>query len=69
MCSTASDVVIIVPQTRGRLVNDVYYITSPGKNVKTIVTAMGVFEKIGDDDKFTLTGYFESETDDREKII
>jgi len=30
---------------------------------------MGVFEKIGDDDKFTLTGYFESETDDREKII
>jgi len=69
VCSTASDVVIIVPQTKGRLLNDVYYITSPGKNVKTIVTTMGVFEKIGDDDKFTLTGYFESKTDDRETII
>ena len=69
VCSTAKDVVIIIPQTKGRLLEDVHYITSPGKNVKTIISTLGVFEKFDNDNEFTLTGYFESKETNMEKII
>ena len=34
------------------------YVTCRGEKVKTLVSTLGVFEKLGDDKEFTLTGYF-----------
>ncbi|MBL0699891.1 MAG: hypothetical protein JJV92_03285 [Desulfosarcina sp.] len=69
VCSVAKDVVIILPQSSDRLLSDVYYITSPGKNVSTVVSTMGIFEKMANDSGFTLTGYFPSNEKNLEKII
>jgi acyl CoA:acetate/3-ketoacid CoA transferase alpha subunit/acyl CoA:acetate/3-ketoacid CoA transferase beta subunit len=69
VCSVAKDVVVILPQSSDRLLTDVYYITSPGKNVSTVVSTMGVFEKMANDSGFTLTGYFPSNEENLEKII
>lgn len=69
VCSVAKDVVVIIPQAKGRLLKDVHYITSPGKYVKTIVSTLGLFEKKGLDDVFTLTGYFPSEEKDLDIIM
>lgn len=69
VCSAAKDVVIIIPQAKNRLLENVYYITSPGKNVRSVVSTLGVFEKTGSDKIFTLTGYFASEENNYEKII
>jgi acyl CoA:acetate/3-ketoacid CoA transferase beta subunit len=43
-------------------VEKVPYITYPGKNVKTLVTDVGVFEKIGENETFTLTSYVPSKS-------
>ncbi len=69
VCSVAKDVVVILPQSSDRLLTDVYYITSPGKNVSTVVSTMGIFEKTANDSGFTLTGYFPSNEGNLEKII
>jgi len=58
VASGAQEVLVVSYQSPKRFVNRVSYITSPGKRIKTLVTDMGVFEKIGNDDEFTLTGYF-----------
>ena len=69
VCSAAKDVVVIIPQSADKLLKDVYYVTSPGKNVSTVVSTMGVFEKMDNDSVFTLTGYFSSKEKKLEKII
>jgi acyl CoA:acetate/3-ketoacid CoA transferase alpha subunit/acyl CoA:acetate/3-ketoacid CoA transferase beta subunit len=69
VCSAAKDIVVIIPQSKKRLLKDVYYITSPGKHVSTIVSTLGVFEKKGSDKVFTLTGYFPSEEKDVDMIM
>ena len=56
----AKEVILIVPQSRSRLVNNVYEITCPGERVKTLVTDMGIFQKMGDE--FILTDYFPTPT-------
>ncbi|MBL0716142.1 MAG: hypothetical protein JJV98_20855, partial [Desulfosarcina sp.] len=58
VASTAREVVVIVPQSKQRLVESVYYRTSPGHSVGTVVTTHGVFEKYAGEDKFTLTGCY-----------
>ena len=60
VCSAAKDVVVILPQGKGRQVKKVYYTTSPGKSVSAIVTTRGVFERKGSDARYTLTGYFKT---------
>lgn len=69
VCSVAKDIVVILPQSSDRLIEDVYYITSPGKNVSTVVSTMGIFEKTANNSGFTLTGYFPSNEGNLEKII
>jgi acyl CoA:acetate/3-ketoacid CoA transferase beta subunit len=54
------ETVVVINSGKSRLVEKVPYITFPGKNVKTLVTDVGVFEKIGDNETFTLTSYFPS---------
>ncbi|MGD2272586.1 MAG: CoA-transferase, partial [Desulfobacterales bacterium] len=60
--STAGEVIIIMPQSQGRFVEELEFITSPGTKARTLVSTLGVFEKLGDDAEFTLTAYFEDQT-------
>ena len=54
--TNAQEVMVISRQSPRRFVERVDYITSPGTRVKTIVSDMGIFEKLGEDEEFTLTG-------------
>jgi len=54
-------VVVIVPQSKERFVEDLPFVTSPGTAAKTLISTLGVFEKLGDDQEFTLTSYFEDQ--------
>jgi len=58
VASAAKEVVVVINQTRGRYLEQVPYITYPGDRVSTLVSTMGVFEKLGDDKEFTLTECF-----------
>src|SRR4030042_4785661 len=51
------ETIVVINSGKSRLVEKVPYITYPGKNVKTLVTDVGVFEKMGDNETFTLTSY------------
>lgn len=53
--ANAQEVMVISRQSPKRFVDRVDYITCPGIRVKTIVSDMGVFEKLGNDEEFTLT--------------
>jgi acyl CoA:acetate/3-ketoacid CoA transferase alpha subunit len=54
------ETVVVINSGKQRLVEKVPYITFGGKNVTTLVTDVGVFEKIGDEETFTLTTYIPS---------
>lgn len=56
--SGAKEVLAIIKQSKKRLLEKVPFVTSCGKNIKTLVSTMGVYEKIGSSKQFTLTGYF-----------
>jgi len=58
ICSSAQEVLVTAIQTRGKFLKKVPYITSTGKRVRTIVSDLGVFEKISGSDTFILKGYF-----------
>ncbi|MEW6615639.1 MAG: CoA-transferase [Thermodesulfobacteriota bacterium] len=58
IATCAQEVVAIAVHSRRRFLDRVSYITSPGRKVTTLVSTLGVFEKIGNDEEFTLTGYF-----------
>lgn len=58
ICSTSQEVVITAIQSPARFLDKVSYITSPGKKIKTLVSTLGVFEKLGEEEEFSLTGYF-----------
>jgi acyl CoA:acetate/3-ketoacid CoA transferase alpha subunit/acyl CoA:acetate/3-ketoacid CoA transferase beta subunit len=53
--SGAREVVVAIQHGPGRLVEKVNYVTSPGARVRTVVTTLGIFEKLNDDTEFTLT--------------
>jgi len=55
------ETVAVINADRQRLVAEVPYITFSGKNVMTLVTDVGIFEKIGGEQTFTLTTYIPSE--------
>ncbi len=54
------ETVVVINSGKQRLVEKVPYITFSGKNVTTLVTDVGVFEKIGGEKTFTLTTYIPS---------
>ena len=54
------ETVAVVNSGKQRLVEKVPYITFSGRNVKTLVTDVGVFDKIGGEETFTLTTYVPS---------
>ncbi|MBI2862444.1 MAG: hypothetical protein HYX89_06470 [Chloroflexi bacterium] len=58
VASSAEEVVIVAVQAPRRFVDQVAYITSPGTHASTLVSDLGVYEKIGGGDEFILTAYF-----------
>jgi acyl CoA:acetate/3-ketoacid CoA transferase alpha subunit/acyl CoA:acetate/3-ketoacid CoA transferase beta subunit len=54
------ETVAVVNSGKQRLVERVPYITFSGRNVKTLVTDIGIFEKIGGEETFRLTTYIPS---------
>jgi hypothetical protein len=52
--ANASEVLVVAKQSKRRFVDAVPYITCPGKNIKTLVSDMGVFQKIDGEEEFTL---------------
>ncbi|MBW2674891.1 MAG: hypothetical protein JRD89_16000, partial [Deltaproteobacteria bacterium] len=55
----AAETMVIMQQSRHRFLEKVPFVTAPGTRVRTLVSTMGVFEKLGDEEEFTLTKYFE----------
>jgi acyl CoA:acetate/3-ketoacid CoA transferase alpha subunit len=55
--ANAPDVLVVINQSRDRFVEKVPEITTPGKNVRTIVSDKGIFER-ADGSELILTGYF-----------
>ena len=56
VASGASEVLVVVPHSPLRFVAQVPYITAPGHRVKTLVSTLGLFEKMYDQKEFSLTG-------------
>ncbi|OFW59480.1 MAG: hypothetical protein A2W01_07220 [Candidatus Solincola sediminis] len=54
----AGEVMITISQDTLRTPESVPYVTAPGERVRTVVTTMGVFEKLPGDEELTLTAYF-----------
>jgi len=58
VASGAKEVMVTLEQGRGRYVEKVPYITSPGRKVTTVVSQWGIFEKKPGEEELYLTGYF-----------
>lgn len=54
----ARETLVVAKQSQSRFLEKVPFVGCPGKNIKTLVTDLGVFKKLADDDTFTLTKYF-----------
>jgi len=55
----ASEVLVTVPHSAMRFVPQVPYITAPGQRIRTLVTTLGLFEKVEEQKEFSLTGVIE----------
>ena len=60
IATNSRETVVVIGSGKSRLVEKVPYVTFPGNRVRTLVTDVGVFEKLGDKDSFTLTSYIPS---------
>lgn len=65
--SAAADTIAVTQQSRGRLVAELPYITSPGHSVSTLVTDLGVYKK--QDGMFALTHYYPVPGQSREDTL
>ncbi|QDY98964.1 glutaconate CoA-transferase [Nitratireductor mangrovi] len=65
--SGAADTIAVTQQSRHRLVDTLPYVTSPGKNVSTLVTDLGVYEK--EAGRFALTRYFPLPDQSRDETV
>ena len=54
----ANETVVVVQHSPNRIVEKVGYVTCPGDRVKTLVSSMGIFRKLGEDKEFSLTECF-----------
>ena len=58
--ANGKEILLMLPQSRDKLVDNVYYVTCPGAKVRTLVTDRGIFQK--QDEEFVLTNYFPAPT-------
>lgn len=56
VCSSASEVLVTLTQSRHRFVEKVPYITGPGGRVRTVVSDLGVYEKSDEHGELVLSG-------------
>jgi acyl CoA:acetate/3-ketoacid CoA transferase beta subunit len=54
IASSAQEILAIGTQHKTRFLEKVSYVTSPGKKVKTLVSDLGIFEKLPGEEEFTL---------------
>ena len=66
IASTNQETLVIMNAGKHRLLEKLPYITYPGHNVRTVVTDVGMFEKIDGGKTLTLTAYLPTETADTE---
>lgn len=67
IASSCREAVVFASSGKERLLEKVHYITFPGDNVKTLITDVGIFEKLNGKDTFTLTAYIPYGTAIREE--
>jgi acyl CoA:acetate/3-ketoacid CoA transferase alpha subunit/acyl CoA:acetate/3-ketoacid CoA transferase beta subunit len=67
IASGARDVIAVTKQSKQRLVAKLPYVTSPGANVSTLVTDLGVFEKR--DGQLVLTCYQRADGEDAQRRV
>jgi len=60
ICSASSEVLVTALSGKNRFVDEVPYVTSPGDKVRTVVSELGVMEKLGGGKELILTRYFPS---------
>jgi acyl CoA:acetate/3-ketoacid CoA transferase alpha subunit/acyl CoA:acetate/3-ketoacid CoA transferase beta subunit len=65
--SGAADTIAVTQQSRGRLIDKLPYVTSPGVKVSTLVTDLGVYEK--EDGVLALTRFFPREGESRDQAV
>lgn len=68
VANNAAETLVIIPHWPFRLVSQVPYITAPGEKIKTLVTTLGIFEKL-DAQEFHLTGIIANGKSSPEEII
>ncbi|KJS31455.1 MAG: hypothetical protein VR64_11710 [Desulfatitalea sp. BRH_c12] len=66
IASTNQETLVVMSAGRHRLVPRVPYITYPGDKVRTLVTDVGLFEKVDSGETFTLTAYLPEQPSDTE---
>lgn len=67
IASTNQESLVVMTAGKHRLVPELPYITYPGNKVRTVVTDVGVFEKIGDKKVLTFTAYLPEQSSDTEE--
>ena len=56
--AAARETIVVLAQSKRRFLDKLPYMTCFGKNVRTVVSDKGIFEKIYPDEELILTGYF-----------
>ena len=51
----ARETLVVAKQSQKRFLEKLPYVSCPGQSVSTLVTDLGIFKKLGDDETFTLT--------------
>ncbi len=69
ICSSAREVVVTALQGKERFLKQVDYITSPGLRVLTVVSDLGILEKISIDGELGLAGYYPQPDKSEAQII
>lgn len=67
VASTNRETVVVGNSGKQRLVEKVPYITYPGKNVRMLISDVGIFEKTGGKETLMLTAYIPSQTTQKEE--
>jgi acyl CoA:acetate/3-ketoacid CoA transferase beta subunit len=57
VASSCREAIVFASSGKERTPEKVQYITFPGENVKTLITDVGIFEKLNGKDTFSLTAY------------
>lgn len=68
VASGASEMLVCIEQSKERTPPELPYITSPGKSVRTLVTDLGIFEKLEEKGELILTAVYEDSDSNIEGI-